>query len=163
MKQEFIDYELNLEMFIAYGADAHARHLVGEPIKPEGYDEYQAAKEKLWLKNEKKETKNQKKEKITETYEVKGYEFDTDGIPKYLTADDVYNGIVNPEWLKKHEKVVLKPATRKISENKPTQNEKLGINYDEDGIPEYLDAECRHFGEVNPEWLKKHEPHNYKP
>lgn len=48
------------------------------------------------------------------------------------------------------------PITQKSIENKPTQNEKLGINYDEDGIPEYLNANDRYYGDANPEWLKKY-------
>lgn len=103
MKQEFIDYELHLQIFIDAGADAHARHLYGEPIKPEGYDEYK--------------------------------------------------GLQNPE------NQVIKNKSKGVSyiENQPTQNKKVGINYDKDGIPEYLDAESYHFGEANPEWLKKHD------
>jgi hypothetical protein len=49
MKQAFIDYELHLQMFIDAGTNAHARHEVGEPKKPAGYDEYeQAEKEKVF-------------------------------------------------------------------------------------------------------------------
>lgn len=49
MKQEFKDYELHLQMFIDAGADSHARHLYGEPIKPEGYDEYKKAEKEKTL------------------------------------------------------------------------------------------------------------------
>ena len=58
----------------------------------------------------------------------------------------------NPEWTKKYQKV----ETYLRKEDKNNNHEKLGINYDEDGIPEYLTAEAYHFGEANPEWLKKH-------
>jgi hypothetical protein len=166
MKQEFIDYELHLQMFIDAGADAHARHLYGEPKKPEGYDEYIASlnPDNQVIKREKdyfsyvdfiKRLEIAEKEK--EQNLEKGLLFDSEGIPQYLSADDHYNGIENPEWTKKHAKKQEKPITQKPVENKPTQNKKLGINYDKDGIPEYLDAECYHFGEVNPEWAKKHE------
>lgn len=166
MKQEFIDYELHLRMFIDAGADAHARHLYGEPKKPEGYDEYKA------LQNPENQVVENKEnsflyvefinrlaitEKEKETNIEQGLLFDTEGIPQYLSADDYYNGFENPEWIKKHQKKEEKPVTHKPAENKPAQNEKLGINYDEDGIPEYLNAECYHFGEANPEWLEKHE------
>jgi len=102
MIQDFEEYEQHLQMFIDYGADAHARHLVGEPIKPEGYDEYKAAQEQLILQKQKQEA--QKKQKLSENYEVKGYLFDAEGVSQYLTADDYYNGIENPEWEKKHGK-----------------------------------------------------------
>lgn len=165
MKKEFTDYELCLLMYndaFGRGGEAHANHEVGKCVKPEGYDEYKAEQTKLLLGNEiKNEKKNEKKKKIIQNYEVKGYEFDKDGIPRYLTADDVYNGVQNPEWLKKHEKI--EEMTKKIPIQKSQETQKLGINYDADGIPEYLNAECYHFGEANPEWLKKHEPHNYKP
>lgn len=158
MKQEFIDYELNLKMFIDYGADAHARHLVGEPIKPEGYDEYKVVQEKLLLKNEKKETKNQKIEQITETYEVKGYVFDADGIPEYLTADDVYNGRQNPEWLKKHTKpeAEAKPQTKleKTIKDEKVMEEVVYNRYS--GLEKYLSESDRQKDIVNPEWIMEH-------
>lgn len=167
MKQEFIDYELHLQMYndaLWRHGEAHAKHELGELKKPDGYDEYKVSQNP---DNQIIETKkdgfsyvdfiNRLEMAEKELNAEKGLLFDADGIPQYLTADDHYNGIENPEWLKKYAKAKFKPATYKTIENKPAQNEKLGINYDEDGIPEYPNAECYHFGEVNPEWLKKHE------
>lgn len=165
MKQEFIDYELHLQMYnkaIEQYGMTYASYEVGKPEKPEGYDEYKALQnpENQVIKN----TENsfsyvdfikrlEIAEKEKEQNPEKGLLFDSEGIPQYLTADDHYNGIENPEWTKKHVKAELKP-----SPSKTNKNEKLGINYDEDGIPEYLTAEAYHFGEANPAWLKKHQP-----
>ncbi|KOY85868.1 hypothetical protein AD998_06675 [bacterium 336/3] len=158
MKQKFIDYELHLQMFIDYGADEHAKHLVGEPIKPEGYDEYKALQNNQnQIIENKKDTFSYTKftekleEHFTEKDSTEGINYDEEGIPQYLTTDDHYKGIENPVWVKKYTKKDPKPTT-----HKDIPNEKLGINYDEDGIPEYLTTEAYHFGEVNPEWLKKH-------
>ncbi len=97
-------------------------------------------------------------EKEKEQKMENGLFFDKEDIPQYLSADDHYNGIENPEWTKKYAKKELKPTTNKNSENnKKEQHEKLGFNYDEDGIPEYLNANDRYYGDANPEWLKKHE------
>ncbi len=147
--EKFTYYDYHLKCFNE-AKEAYERHVIEEPTKPKGYDEYQAKlkanlQEKLFLQQV--ETKSNTKE---------GINYDQDGVPEYLTADDQYNGIQNPEWVKKHEKVLQKTTTHRKIENQPKQNTKVGINYDEDGIPEYLDAECYHFGEVNPEWLKKH-------
>jgi hypothetical protein len=176
MKQEFIDYELHLQMYndaLWRGGMAYARHEVGEPIKPEGYDEYKASQntDNQVVVNELKDKKDSgfsyidfinrleiaEKELNTE----KGLFYDEDGIPQYLSADDHYNGIENPEWLKKHTK------TKKETETKPQiQKEASNLqdkikyggwhNYDEDGVPEYLSYADRYDGIVNPEWLKKH-------
>jgi hypothetical protein len=164
MKQAFIDYELHLQIYNEalwrYG-EAHAKHEVGEPKKPEGYDVFLASQntDNQIIDNKNKafsyvefvnqlEVSEKEKEQSTE----KGINYDAEGIPEYLTADDYYNGRQNSAWVQKHEKSTLKPAIR------PTvESEKLGINYDEDGIPEYLTAEARHFGEVNPAWAEKHE------
>ncbi len=236
MKQEFIDYELELQMFIYYGADAHARHLVGEPIKPKGYDEYKKAeKEKIFqvyenelatflrlnagesvtneaIKPQKPEGYDtyKKEEKLqtfkdydlklikyhraidnnekdipeepkkpegyaeyvenynkqflggftVETVEVditKGYVFDAEGIPQYLTADDVYNGIENPEWLKKHKKPEITPYTHKketIKEGKATEEEEVYNRYS--GLEKYLSETDRQKGIINPEWIMVH-------
>jgi hypothetical protein len=239
MKQEFIDYELHLQMFIEAGADAHARYEVGEPKKPAGYDIYkQAEKEKVFqayenelatflrlyaddsvtngaIKPKKPEGYDQyKKEEILKTfreYDLKlikyhraidnnekdipeepikpegyveyvenymkqrvghftddftekptGMLFDADGIPQYLSADDHYNGIENPVWTKKHAKIESKPY---IAKEEITKEESLESkiknggwhNYDEDGIPEFLTYADRYDGIANPEWLKKHE------
>lgn len=212
MQKDADEYELHLQMFIDYGADAHARHQVGEPKKPEGYDRYKAEQEakkiadfkyyeyhlrcfneakdayerhlieeperpkdydnykaeqeKLLLQERKKEVPQN--QKLSENYEVKGYVFDADGIPQYLTADDHYNGIENPEWTKKHTKIESKPYIEKEENTKEESLEskiKNGgwHNYDEDEIPEFLNYDDRYNGIANPEWLKKHEPHNYKP
>ncbi len=158
MIQDFEEYEQHLQMFIDYGADAHARHLVGEPVKPEGYDEYKAAQEQLPLQKQKKAA--QKIQKPIENYEVKGYLFDAEGVPQYLTADDHYNGIENPEWTKKHTKIETKPYAAK-DENTSEQSLENKIknggwhNYDEDGVPEFLNYDDRYNGVVNPEWEKK--------
>jgi hypothetical protein len=149
--QTFKDYDLKLIKYHR-AIDNNEKNIPEEPKKPEGYDEYVANYNKQFLGSfaVKVDTTN-------------GMLFDGEGIPQYLSEDDHYNGFENPEWTKKYMKKEEKPVTQKPIENKPNQNEKLGINYDEDGIPEYLNAECYHFGEANPEWLKKHEPHNYKP
>lgn len=238
MKQEFIDYELHLQMFIEAGADAHARYEVGEPKKPEGYDEYKKAeKEKVFqayenelatflrlnvdesvtngaIKPKKPEGYDvYKKEAILQTFKdydlklikyhraidnnekiipeepkkpegydeyvenynkqflggfteevdtTKGLLFDAEGIPQYLSADDHYNGFENPAWTKKHQKKEEKPYARKEENTKEESLESKIKNggwheYDEDGIPQYLNYQDRYDGIVNPEWLKKHE------
>jgi hypothetical protein len=168
MKQEFIDYELHLQMFIDAGADAHARHLYGEPIKPEGYDEYKTLQnaDNQIVKNKNNEfsyvdfiKRLEIAEKEKEQNLEQGLLFDSEGIPQYLSADDHYNGIENPEWTKKHPKKVEKPS---VLEEKTKKESKIKRNdwheYDEDGIPQYLNYHDRYNGDVNPEWLKKHEP-----
>lgn len=158
MKQEFIDYELHLQMFLDAGAGAHARHEVGEPKKPAGYDEYKA---KQHHHNQTIETPKDSFSYVKFVENIaknstenknEGLLFDKEGIPQYLNADDHYNGIENPEWKKKYCKETLKPATHKSIEN-----ENPGINFDEDGIPEYLNANDRYYGIANPEWVEKHE------
>lgn len=233
MKQGFIDYEFELQMFMHYGADAHARYMVGEPIKPEGYDEYKKAeKEKIFqvyenelatflrlnvresVTNEaikpkkpegydtyKKEVKlqtfkdydlklikyhraidNNEKEIpeepkkpegyaeyvenynkqflggfTVETVEVditKGYVFDAEGIPQYLSADDVYNGIENPEWTKKHKKPEVKPYVHKEESNKEEEDEEVYNRYS--GLSKYLSESDRKNGIINLEWIMEH-------
>jgi len=157
MKQEFLDYEQHLQMFLEAGGDAHARHLYGEPQKPEGYDEYKKMQEDLKKSQEvnspSAETKPNIMKPIIEV-EIKGYEFDKDGIPKYLTADDVYMGNINPAWEKKHTKPVDEylPPTK----NKTNEPSSWGLNVDEDGIPQFLSVHDRHEGNINPIWAAKH-------
>jgi hypothetical protein len=148
----FLDYEQHLQMFFDYGADAHARHLVGEPLKPEGYDAWKIQQDKELPKKEKPQENTKKIAKPLPEVAIKGYEFDAEGVPRYLTADDVYNGNENPAWVKKHEKKEYEDIVRKVY-----PDEKEGINYDEEGIPMYLTKEAYHFGEVNPAWIAKHE------
>ncbi len=136
----FQEYELHLQMFIDYGADDHARrevgepkepdgyaahqtlieahqiakfiyydyhskcfneakdayerHVIEEPIKPKGYDVYRKAQDKLLLKKQKVQA--------NQNVAQKGINYDPEGIPEYLSADDHYNGRQNPEWVKKH-------------------------------------------------------------
>jgi hypothetical protein len=143
-----------LEIFMYYGADAHARHLVGEPVKPEGYDEWKATQEKELPKKEELSPKIPKIKTPFPEVEIKGYEFDAEGIPRYLNADDVYMGFENSEWVKKYHK----EEPKEIVPRKEYPNEKEGVNYDEEGIPMYLTKRDCHEGEVNPAWIAKHEP-----
>jgi hypothetical protein len=151
MKKEFSAYELHLQMFLDYGGDAHARYMVGEPIKPEGYDEYKAEQEKLAKKNEEK--KEEKQTKPLPEAEVEGYEFDTEGVPRYLTAHDVYMGFENPEWVKKHE---LKPIQmRKEQQEQETEKDEEVYNR-YSGLEKYLSEDDRKNGIINPEWIAEH-------
>lgn len=156
--KQFKYYEYHLQCFNE-AKDAYERNFIDEPEKPEGYDEYKAAQEQLLLQKQKKAA--QKTQKPSENYEVKGYEFDAEGIPRYLTADDYYNGIENPEWTKKHTKIETKSyiAKEDNTSEQPLENKiKNGgwHNYDEDGVPEFLNYDDRYNGVVNPEWEKKH-------
>ncbi len=156
MNEKFLDYEQHLEIFLDAGGDAHARHMYGEPIKPEGYDEWKKMQAELKASEEVNAPIGEiKTKKVVESVEVKGYEFDEDGIPKYLTADDVYMGNINPEWEKKHNQ----PEKKEIPANLNKNNEPStwGLNLDEDGIPQYLTIHDRHEGNVNPEWAAKHQ------
>lgn len=232
MKQEFIDYELHLQMFIEAGADAHARYEVGEPKKPEGYDEYKKAeKEKVFqayenelatflrLNAEKSVTNGAIKPKKPEGYDTyikeailqtfkdydlklikyhraidnnekdipeepkkpegydeyvenyikqrldighfteevditKGLLFDAEGIPQYLSADDHYNGIENPEWTKKHQKKEEKPYLREEETNQEKKEEVVVYNRYA-GIEKYLSESDFKNDIINPEWIKK--------
>lgn len=156
MKQEFLDYELHLQMFLDAGGDAHARHLYGEPQKPEGYDDYKKMQEDLKNSQEVNAPVIKIKSNVEKVFveeEIKGYELDKDGVPKYLTAHDVYMGNINPAWEIKHNQPVENKIEKKNSTGKI---EKEGYDYDEDGIPAYLNAHDRHEGNINPEWLAKH-------
>jgi hypothetical protein len=156
MEQAFLEYEQHLQMFLDYGSNDHARREVGEPVKPEGYDAWKAKQGKS---QEKKDgfsdfsfVKLMERLETEKEADAVGYELDSEGVARYLTADDAYNGIENPVWTQKHLKEESKPATYQKD-----PNEKEGVNYDEEGIPEYLTKEAYHFGEVNPAWLEKHE------
>lgn len=170
--KEFEEYEQHLAMFndALSMSEAHALHLCGRPIKPEGYDEWKKLQPLTELEQRIKEYEERKKEKedqrrkeqqktniiSTQNY-TGGYEHDENGIPKYLTAHDRYMGDVNPEWEKKQpKKSDQTQETTQIRETNP--NEKEGVNYDDEGIPEYLTQEAYRFGEANPAWLAKHEP-----
>lgn len=152
-----MEYEEHLEIFLEAGGDAHARHLYGEPVKPEGYDEYKKQQEEITIvqREASNNGNDSKNTKVIAAAEVTGYEFDKDGVPKFLTADDVYMGNVNPDWERSH----LKPIENKTENiiKEPSNNDREGFDYDEDVIPAYLNAHDRHEGNVNPAWIAKHE------
>jgi hypothetical protein len=165
MENIFKEYEDHLAMFndaANSNSYEHAVHLVGLPIKPEGYDEY------VKLKDSDKETVSgtnsnsvnkinkinkiiKEKEHDTEVQPEPGINYDADGVPEYLSADDYYNGYINPVWEAKHQKKDEKKILRK-----DTPEGKQGFNYDADGIPEYLNADDRYNGIANPAWIKKY-------
>lgn len=73
--------------------DNNEKDIPEEPKKPEGYAEYVENYNKQFLGGF-----------TVEVDITKGLLFDAEGIPQYLSADDHYNGIENPEWTKKHQK-----------------------------------------------------------
>jgi hypothetical protein len=153
MEQVFLEYEQHLQIFIDYGANDHARREVGEPIKPDGYDAWKAIQEKEVLQKEELPKKTEKLKTPLPEVEVKGYEFDAEGIPRYLTAHDVYMGFENAEWVKKHE---LKPAqNRKEQQNEQTQQDEEVYNR-YSGLEKYLSEDDRKKGIINPEWIAEH-------
>lgn len=84
------EYEEHLAQFnyeVSTNGLAHARYMWGEPIKPIEYDDYKAGKYHI--------PKVVKEEKA-------GINYDADGVPEFLNANDKFNGYQNPEWLKKY-------------------------------------------------------------
>ncbi len=153
MEKEALEYEQHLQMFVDYGADAHARREVGEPVKPKSYDIY---KEKKFIYYE---------------YHLKCFDEAIDAYERSVIEEPIKPEGYD-EWKAKQGKLqekkdefsyiafVKEVEKQEIEEDKKTEEY---LNYDAEGIPEFLTITDYHCGIKNLQWLKKHEPETLKP